>query len=80
MRVDLHRNENDFSVKKKTGPNACAIYGRKADSRPRNHSRELVSASEFIGPNIRREYWCSSQEAESRKISISFKNLFVNQC
>ena len=34
----------------------------------------------FIGPHIRREYWCSSQEAESREISISCKNLFLNRC
>ena len=32
----------------------------------------------FIGPHIRREYWCSSQEAESREVSISCKNLFLN--
>ena len=29
-----------------------------------------------IGP----EYWCSSQEAEPREISISCKNLFLNRC
>ena len=34
----------------------------------------------FIGPHIRREYWCSSQEAESREISMSCKNLFLNRC
>ena len=33
----------------------------------------------FIGPYIRRKYWCSSQEAESREISVSCKNLFLNQ-
>ena len=32
----------------------------------------------FIGPHIQHEYWCSSQEAESREISISCKNLFLN--
>ena len=34
----------------------------------------------FIGPHIWREYWCSSQEAESREISISCKDLFLNRC
>ena len=34
----------------------------------------------FIGPHIRHEYWCSSQEAESREISKSCKNLFLNRC
>ena len=34
----------------------------------------------FIGPHVRREYWCSSQEAESREISIRGKNLFLNRC
>ena len=34
----------------------------------------------FIGPHIWREYWCSSKEAESREISISCKNLFLNRC
>ena len=44
-------------------------------------SRERVSIlGFFIGPHIRREYWCSSQEAESREISISCKNLFLNRC
>ena len=44
-------------------------------------SREWVSTlGFFIGPHIRREYWCSSQEAELREISISCKNLFLNRC
>ena len=34
----------------------------------------------FSDPNDRREYWCSSKEAESIEISISFKNLFLNRC
>ena len=34
----------------------------------------------FIGPHIRREYRCSFQEAESRKISISCKSLFLKRC
>ena len=34
----------------------------------------------FIGPNIRRYYRCSSQEAESRDISISCKIFFLNRC
>ena len=48
---------------------------------PEFESRERVSTSGFfIGPHIRREYWCSSQEAESREISINCKNLFLNRC
>ena len=48
---------------------------------PEFESRERVSASEFlIGPHIRREYRCSSQEPESREISTSCKNLFLNLC
>ena len=34
----------------------------------------------FIAPHIRREYWCISQEEESREISKSCKNLFLNRC
>ena len=48
---------------------------------PEFESRERVSTlGFFIGSHIRRECWCSSQEAESREISISCKNLFLNQC
>ena len=49
--------------------------------RPRNH--EVPSSSPGSGSlahTFRHEYWCSSQEAESREISISCKNLFLNQC
>ena len=34
----------------------------------------------FIGPHIRRKHWGSFQEAESREISRSCKNLFLNRC
>ena len=48
---------------------------------PEFESQELVSTLRFFsGPHIRHEYWCSSQEAESREISISCKNLFLNRC
>ena len=48
---------------------------------PEFESRELVSTlGFFIGPHIRLEYWCSSQEAESREISISCWNLFLKRC
>ena len=48
---------------------------------PEFESRERVSTlGFFIGPHIRREYWCSSQEAGSREISISCKNFFLNRC
>ena len=65
----------------------CGVRGREVERRPCNH--EVPSSSPgrgsqlwdfFIGPHIRREYWCSSQEAESREISISCKNLFLNRC
>ena len=61
------------------------VRGREVERRPRN--LEVPSSIPgsgcqlwdfFIGPHIRREYWCSSQEAESREISISCKNLFLN--
>ena len=39
-----------------------------------------VNLGTFVDPHIRREYWCSSQEAESREISVSCKNFFLNQC
>ena len=65
----------------------CGVCGREVYRRPCNHEipsaspRERVSTlGFFIGPHIRREYWCSSQEAESREISISCKNLFLNRC
>ena len=63
------------------------IRGREVERRPRN--LEVPSSIPgsgcqlwdfFIGSHIRREYWCSSQEAESREISISCKNLFLNRC
>ena len=44
-------------------------------------SLERVSTLGFLtGPHIRREYSCSSQEAELREISRSSKNLFLNRC
>ena len=64
----------------------CGVRGLEVERRPCNH--EVPSSSPgsgsqslgfFIGPHIRREY-CSSQEAESREISISCKNLFLNRC
>ena len=63
------------------------VRGREVERRPCN--LEVPSSIPgsgcqlwdfFIGPHIRREYWCSSQEAESREISISCKNLFLNRC
>ena len=55
---------------------------KASQSRVRDDSRERVSTLVFflIGPHNRRKYWCSSQEAESREISISCKNLFLNRC
>ena len=54
--------------------NICGVPGREVERRPRNH--EVPSSSLnfeiFIGPHIRREYWCSSQETESKEISLSF--------
>ena len=65
----------------------CGVHGREVERRPRN-LKVLSSIPTsgckpwdfFIGPHIRCEYWCSSQEAESREISISCKNLFLNRC
>ena len=63
------------------------VRGREVERRPRNlEVPSTIPGSGcqlwdfFIGPHIRREYWCSSQEAESREISISCKNLFLNRC
>ena len=48
---------------------------------PEFESRERVlTLGFFIGPHIRHEYWCSYQEAESREISRSCWNLFLNRC
>ena len=65
----------------------CGVRGRGVERRPRNlEIPSLIPGSGcqlrefFIGPHIRREYWCSSQEAESTEISISCKNLFLNRC
>ena len=66
---------------------ADGVLGREVEVRSRN--LEVLSSIPgnwcqlcdfFIGPHIRHEYWCSSQEAESREISISCKNLFLNRC
>ena len=71
------RQENSF----------CGVRGREVERRPGN--LEVLSSIPgsgyqlwdfFIGPHILREYWCSSQEAESTEISISCKNLFLNRC
>ena len=40
----------------------------------------VINSGISIGPHIRHEYWCTSQEAESREISISCRNLFLNWC
>ena len=66
---------------------SSGVRGREVECQPRN--LEVPSSIPrsgcqlwdfFIGPHIQREYWCSSQEAESREISISYKNLFLNRC
>ena len=62
----------------------CGVRGREVERRTRNP--EVLSSSPgsgsqlFIGPHIRREYWCSSQKAESGEISIGCKNLFLSRC
>ena len=65
----------------------CGVRGREVERRPRN--LEVPSSIPgsgcqiwdiFIGTYIRSEHWCSFQEAESREISISCKNLFLNRC
>ena len=49
--------------------------------RPRYHRvpSSDINFGIFIGPHIRREYWYSSLEAESREIRVSCKNLFLNR-
>ena len=63
------------------------VRGCEVERRPRSHEvpssihgRGFQLSDFFICPHIWPEYWCSSQEAESREISISCKNLFLNRC
>ena len=67
-------------------PKLFTVRGCEVECRPRNH--EVPSWSPGSGSQLwdfslahtfRHEYWCSSQEAESREISISCKNLFLNR-
>ena len=65
----------------------CGVCGHAVEGRPRNHevpSSSPVSGSQLwdfsLAHTFRREYWCSSQEAESREISIRCKNFFLNRC
>ena len=62
------------------------VRGREVECQPCNHEVPSLSPGSrsqlrefFNGPHIWREYWCTSQEAESREISIRFKNLFLNR-
>ena len=66
---------------------SCGVRGCEVERRP--HNLEVLSSIPrsvcqlwdfFISPHIRCEYWCSSQEAELREISISCKNLILNPC
>ena len=63
------------------------VRGCQVERRPRNH--EVPSSSPGSGSQLwnfslahsfQCEYWCSSQEGESREIRISCKNLFLNRC
>ena len=64
------------------------VRGREVERRPRNLEVPISIPGSgyqlwdfFIDLHTStREYWCSSQEAESREISISCKNLFFNRC
>ena len=65
----------------------CGVRGHELEPRP--HNLEVPSSIPgsrcqlwdfFIGSHIWCDYWCSSQEAESRDNSISCKNLFLNRC
>ena len=63
------------------------VHGHEVECQPRNlEVPSLIPRSGcklwdfFIGPHIRRKYWCSSQEAASREISVSCKNLFLSRC
>ena len=62
-------------------PYSCGVHSREVQRRPRNHEVPslCVNFGIFIDPHIWREYWCSSQEAESIEIGISCKNLFLYQ-
>ena len=68
------------------GRSQIGVHGREVGCRPRNPEFQNsipMSGCQlrdfFIGPHIWRKYWCSSQEAESREISMSCKNLFLNR-
>ena len=61
------------------------VRGREVERWPCN--REVPSSSLGSGSQLwdfslahTLQYWCSSQEAESREISISCKNLFLSRC
>ena len=65
----------------------CGVRGCEVERRPHNlevPSSSLGSESQLwdfsLAHTFRHGYWCSSQEAESREISISCKNLFLNRC
>ena len=52
------------------------VPDREIEEQPYNRKVRV----RFPCPHIRHEYWCSSQEAESRDISISCMNLLLNRC
>ena len=57
---------------------SCGVHGREVELPPRNLEVPILIPGSgcqfwdfFIGTLIWRQYWCSSQKAESREISIS---------
>ena len=61
----------------------CGVRGLEVERLPLDPVRfpgAAIDLGSFIGPHIRREYWWIFQEAESRGINLSCKNLFPNRC
>ena len=65
----------------------CGVRGHEVERWPRNHEVPSSSPGSWsqlwdfsLAHTFRREYWCSFQEAKSREISISCKNLSLNRC
>ena len=81
--INRNNRPNFFTFLKINIPyDQCGIRGREEERQPHNHEvpRSIVRSRCRLGPcpPIRRVYFCSSQEAESKDISVSCKDLFLN--
>ena len=76
----LHRKRNKFLQHILISIDSASCKLHQSYGREFEYQERVSTLRFFIGPHIRRRYWYSSQEAESREISISCKNLFLNRC